>query len=90
MGIKECQSQFWFYCWNCSILDRDVFVFGKVMLKGRVNERMQQFDKYWRYFKVRNIFILYMIICDNYLVIIFEIIFYNYGYVNLNYINIMY
>ncbi|XP_033745012.1 protein Wnt-2b-A-like [Pecten maximus] len=34
MGVKECQSQFRYHRWNCSTLDRDASVFGKIMLKG--------------------------------------------------------
>ncbi|KAM9410313.1 protein Wnt-2b-like [Pholidichthys leucotaenia] len=32
--IKECQYQFRHHRWNCSTLDRDHTVFGKVMLRG--------------------------------------------------------
>ncbi|KAJ8302362.1 hypothetical protein KUTeg_021349 [Tegillarca granosa] len=33
MGVRECQHQFRHHRWNCSTLDRDSSVFGKVMLK---------------------------------------------------------
>ncbi|XP_067683611.1 protein Wnt-2b-A-like isoform X2 [Haliotis asinina] len=34
LGVEECQNQFESQRWNCSTLDRDASVFGKVMLKG--------------------------------------------------------
>nr|CDI40099.1 WNT2 protein [Euperipatoides kanangrensis] len=33
VGVKECQFQFRNQRWNCSTIDRDASVFGKVMLK---------------------------------------------------------
>lgn len=34
LGIKECQYRFSNQRWNCSTLDRDASVFGKIILKG--------------------------------------------------------
>ncbi|XP_064606910.1 protein Wnt-2b-like [Liolophura sinensis] len=34
LGIKECQYRFANQRWNCSTLDRDASVFGKIILKG--------------------------------------------------------
>lgn len=34
LGVKECQFQLRNQRWNCSTLDRDASVFGKVMLRG--------------------------------------------------------
>ena len=34
-GVKECQYQFRDGRWNCSTMDRDTSVFGKVMLKSK-------------------------------------------------------
>ena len=33
-GVNECQFQFRKHRWNCSTIDRDASVFGKVLLKG--------------------------------------------------------
>ena len=35
LGVNECQYQFRNNRWNCSTLDRDSTVFGKVMLKSK-------------------------------------------------------
>ncbi|XP_038054103.1 protein Wnt-2b-A-like [Patiria miniata] len=37
-GVKECQYQFRSGRWNCSTMDRDTSVFGKVMLKKASRE----------------------------------------------------
>lgn len=36
LGVLECQEQFQNHRWNCTTLDRDSSVFGKIMLKGNI------------------------------------------------------
>lgn len=37
LGVEECQKQFKDQRWNCTTMERDVSVFGKVMKKGIIN-----------------------------------------------------
>ena len=41
LGVEECQKQFKDQRWNCTTMERDVSVFGKVMKKG-INKFIQK------------------------------------------------